>query len=246
MDNKNKGFFDLRIIIGLLVIGAGVILFLSSLGMDINIHIWDYWPVLLILIGIKKILDPIEYRQYYWGGILISIGVLFQLNNLDIIDFHFQDLWPIIIILIGFEIIKTALYRKKYDKDGQGREHHKFFSHLHDAREVGSDYIQVSAILGGGEYNFSNKNLKGGSVTAIMGGCEIDLRDAQMHGDQIYLDITTIMGGVEVRVPTEWEVIIQGMPILAGMENKTRPDNGGKKRLVIKGTAIMAGVEIKN
>lgn len=244
-DTKTKGFFDFRIIIGLLIVAAGVLLLLDTLGYDIRIDVWDFWPVLLIAIGLKKILDPKGYRQIYWGLVILLVGVLFQLNNLGYLDFDVADLWPILLILVGVEVIKTGWYRKgiKADPDKEG---HKFFAHFSPSRSVESDYIHVSAILGGGEYNFTNKKLKGGSISAIMGGCELDLRNADMEGDTLILDTFALMGGIDLRVPGEWAVVMQGTPILGAMEDKSRPVNGVKKQLIIKGTAIMGAVEVKN
>jgi hypothetical protein len=78
-----------------------------------------------------------------------------------------------------------------------------------------------------------------------MGGLEIDLRDASIKGEAI-IDIFALMGGVEMRVPEDWLIIIDGFPFMGGFEDKTRPPKETTKRLTIKGTAVMGGVEIKN
>jgi predicted membrane protein len=105
-------------------------------------------------------------------------------------------------------------------------------------------------IFGGGEFRFDSKTLRGGSITAIMGGGTIDLREADIGDDNMILDLTAIMGGIELIVPKHWKVIVQATPILGGVENNAISSNlePGKqeKRLVIDGTAIMGGIEIKN
>jgi len=53
-------------------------------------------------------------------------------------------------------------------------------------------------------------------------------------------------GGIEIKVPEDWVVVNFGTAILGGFENKTRPLPGASKRLVVTGTAIMGGVEVKN
>jgi hypothetical protein len=74
-----------------------------------------------------------------------------------------------------------------------------------------------------------------------------------MQGESMVLDIFACMGGVELRVPNNWYVIFKAIPILGGMDNSTSPagDNQNstdkkKKSLIVKGMAIMGGIEVKN
>jgi hypothetical protein len=54
-------------------------------------------------------------------------------------------------------------------------------------------------------------------------------------------------GGIEIRVPEAWSVSGRVVPILGGFEDKTRPAQGATAhRLVVRGFAIMGGIEIKN
>jgi hypothetical protein len=82
-------------------------------------------------------------------------------------------------------------------------------------------------------------------LTAILGGFEVDLRNASIQGEAV-MDVMAVMGGVQLRVPDDWIVIIEGFPILGGYDDKTRPPKDSVKRLVIRGTVIMGGVEVKN
>jgi hypothetical protein len=54
-------------------------------------------------------------------------------------------------------------------------------------------------------------------------------------------------GGIELRVPEDWTVISRVVPVLGGLEDKTRaPQGAGTHRLIVRGFAIMGGIEIKN
>ena len=82
---------------------------------------------------------------------------------------------------------------------------------------------------------------------AVIGGCEIDLRHASIaEGREAVIDAFALWGGIEIKVPEDWEVVNRGSAFLGGFENKTRPLPGAAKRLVVTGTAIMGGVEVKN
>ena len=85
-------------------------------------------------------------------------------------------------------------------------------------------------------------------MTAILGGFKIDLRGAAIAGDSATIEIFTIWGGVDLRVPEDWSVAVHGTPILGMFTNSTRAPAGQTpaKTLVVRGTAIMGGVEVKN
>jgi predicted membrane protein len=236
MKKKASINLDLKVIIGLVVICAGILFLLENLGVVIGINIWDFWPVALILIGLSHISRPSETRQGFSGAIFIIVGVLFLLNNLDIMFFDIGTFWPIIVILLGIAILKDAVWGS-----------HKVPS--------SSDNFNLSFILGGGEHRFASDQFKGGKLAAFMGGGVIDLRDADIQIDDVVIDAFTFMGGIEIRIPRHWQVNIQGTPILGGIENKTvvmskeelaaHPDKAIKK-LTIRGMFIMGALEVKN
>ena len=102
------------------------------------------------------------------------------------------------------------------------------------------------AILGGVKRGNNSRAFKGGDLTAIMGGCEIDLRQAAIDGEAS-IDLFAMWGGIEIRVPEDWTVISRVVPLLGGVEDKTRPPQGATAhRLVLRGFAIMGGIEVKN
>ena len=107
--------------------------------------------------------------------------------------------------------------------------------------------ISGTAVLSGIRRTSSSQDFRGGELTAIMGGCEIDLRQASIKEGDAVIDVFAFWGGIDLKVPLDWSVVVQGTPLLGGFDDKTRPPQGGSsKRLVIKGYAIMGGVEISN
>ncbi len=236
MEKKGKVYFDARIIVAMFIIAIGVLFLLENLGVPIEFNFWELWPVVLILIGLSQLSRTRDTGQSLGGWILIIIGVLFLLSNLAIIPYDFFDFWPVILILVGLLILKNAFWGFKKTPSS-------------------NDFINLSFMLGGGDFKFNTKNLKGGKITAIMGGGTIDLREADMQEDEIVIDAFALMGGIEFKVPTTWEVNVQGTPILGGMDNKAafhaandKDSRLGRsqKKLTLKGMAIMGGVEIHN
>ena len=80
-------------------------------------------------------------------------------------------------------------------------------------------------------------------MTAIMGGCELDLREARMAGDEAHIAAFALWGGIEIRVPREWLVLNESSALMGGVDDATRPHPGANRpRLVVRGFALMGGI----
>lgn len=107
--------------------------------------------------------------------------------------------------------------------------------------------INTSAILGGRQHNESVEEIVGGEVTAIMGGLDLDLRTATMSSDEVTLDIFVMMGGIKLRVPDDWLVVNDVGALMGGVQDRTRvPDAATGKRLVLRGSVLMGGLQVQN
>jgi predicted membrane protein len=166
------------------------------------------------------------------GGILLTAGSLMLLDRFDLIDFSIWDLWPIFIIILGISLLRGARGRSSW----RSRE------------EPDSDsVVRGMAVLGGFSRKNSSKEFLGGELTAIMGGCELDLRNAAMKETEATIEIFALWGGVVVRIPEDWTVVVKVSPIMGGVEDTSLPPKDGPiKRLSITGFTIMGGAEIKN
>ena len=61
------------------------------------------------------------------------------------------------------------------------------------------------AILGGFQRSENSQEFQGGDLMAIMGGCEIDLRQAAIAADEAAIDTFALWGGIKIKVPDERE-----------------------------------------
>ena len=84
-------------------------------------------------------------------------------------------------------------------------------------------------------------------MTAIMGGCHLDLRQATIPpGETATLDLLAVMGGHEVRVPENWSVVTRIIPLMGGVQDKRLPSKEPTTAtLVLRGFIMMGGLEIK-
>lgn len=223
-------------IMGVIVVLIGLAFLLDNLGYISIDSLWRYWPLLLVLAGVLNFTS----RHRAWGAFLVLGGILLQLNQLGKIHFGWAQFWPTALIVLGFFLIWGSL---------EGRSKGAISS------SAGGDprtTLNEAVVFGGLERRMTSQDFQGGDVTAIFGGVELDLSEANMQANEATLAITAIFGGVEIRVPPTWQVAFRGAPIFGGIEDKTRtaragdPANPNIKVLVITGAVIFGGLEIKN
>jgi hypothetical protein len=119
---------------------------------------------------------------------------------------------------------------------------------LNDGDE-NSDAFRLAAVVGGKELASRATALRSASALAVMGGVEIDLREAILDPAGATLDVTAIMGGVEVTVPPGWVVDLTTHGLLGGVDTRlTEPDgqSEGAPTLRVTASAWLGGVEIRD
>jgi predicted membrane protein len=253
---------------GMVFLAIGVVFLLGNMGL-LNVgSVLRFWPVILIAVGIFKLVESGENYAHSSGIFWIVIGGLFLTGTLGILRVSFRDLWPVVLIGFGAWMLwrsvhfdrerrRAASARRAGNTDagsgfttGDESEATKTDSQARSNGSAGvsSDaIISALAILGAVERRNNSQDFRGGSITAIMGGCEIDLRGASITSpNDPVLEVFALWGGVELRVPPDWTVVSRVDPILGGYEDSTLPPKEGSKRIVLRGTAIMGGIEVTN
>jgi class 3 adenylate cyclase len=90
----------------------------------------------------------------------------------------------------------------------------------------------------------------GGKTTAVavMGGCDMDLRRAEIEGPEVEITAVAFWGGIQIIVPEGFDVELRGFSFMGGRSLRTRdvPIIPGSPRIVVKGFAVMGGVEVKS
>jgi hypothetical protein len=222
-----------QVFVGAVVVGLGLLFLLDNLNI-IDFHrAARFWPVVLILFGISRFIDTRAPNGRLVGAVLIGVGAILTLGRLGYVYFSWRTVWPLMLILLGGAVIYRAIA-------GQ-RERAETVS----LKDGDDSVVDVTAILGGFERRVTTPHFRGGEVTAIMGGCQLDMRGSSIEGEAV-LNVFAAMGGISIKVPPDWAVILHGTPILGGFEEKTIAPADQSKRLVIKGYAVMGGVEVRN
>jgi hypothetical protein len=243
-----------RLAMGLVVIVVGVLFTLDKLGYVRAGDFWEYWPVILIAVGLGRVIQPCGTQRRGFGVFMIVLGTWFLLSNLDVIEYHVVEFWPVLLVLLGAMMVWRAVAGPPLGGISRG-------GHAAVAGEEGpvavagsaaggadtSATVSAMALLGGVKRRCVSQDFRGGDLTAIMGGCELDLRQASIAGGQAVIDTFALWGGIEIRVPQDWTVVVQGTPILGAFDDTTlHTGEAGTKVLMIRGAAVMGGVEVKN
>ena len=222
--------FTPQLFVGLLVITVGVVLTLDNLGMLEAERFLRFWPAALVALGLIKIWNSRDGVGGSFGGfIFVVIGSWLLLEHTSLVRVSFWEMWPALLVVFGLFLVWQGVSGRRHRTAGD--------SHAH---------VSATALLGGVSRGNNSATFRGGDLTAVMGGCEIDLRHASIDGEAV-IDVFAMWGGIEIRVPPDWTVISQVTPVLGGVEDKTRPPTGvSRHRLLLRGFVVMAGVEIKN
>ncbi|HEY8458156.1 MAG TPA: DUF1707 domain-containing protein [Actinopolymorphaceae bacterium] len=102
------------------------------------------------------------------------------------------------------------------------------------------------AIMGGS--NRRGRFRLSGSVNsiAILGGDTIDLRDAEIDGDEVTINAFAIMGGTDIYVPDTVEVAVEGFALMGGNDERgsRRPARPGAPLIRIRAYSLMGGIDV--
>jgi predicted membrane protein len=244
-----------KILGGLLFVIIGSLFLARELGMVIPQWIFT-WKTLLIGIGLVIAVKS-NFRSWKWI-ILVAIGTAYLICDLYPGLAIRPLLWPMFIILIGLIIIfkprrkhhfKNKMYRKYY------KHHSRYYNYAYDytdrmqAQSTNEDVIESTTFMAEVKKNIISKNFKGGDITNVLGGTEINLSQADFEGSPV-LEITNVLGGTKLIIPAHWEIHSELVSVMGSIEDK-RPIQSNitaekNKILILKGTVFMGGIEINS
>jgi hypothetical protein len=223
-----------QVVLGLMAIAVGVVFTLDNLEIIDARDYLQYWPVVFIVLGGLKLYHAIHDGHGWLSGVLfVGLGSWMVLNRIVYFRFSPREFFPMILVFFGGYMVWRGFGGRRRSGASDG---HSSFSGL--------------AIMGGVARRSNSQTFQGADLTAIMGGCEIDLRQASIApGTEAVIDVFAFWGGIDIKVPEDWTVVTRAVPLMGGVEDKTRlpqPPPPHEKRLVISGIVVMGGVVVKN
>ncbi|MBA9079647.1 LiaF transmembrane domain-containing protein [Rufibacter quisquiliarum] len=243
-----------RMLGGLLVVAVGAVLLAYQLDVLV-LPRWVFsWEVILILIGVFTGIRH-SFRNPGWI-IMVLIGGIFLADDI-VPNVNFRPfLWPVLIIIFGLFIMFKPRHQCKHQfrhKRRPGGGVQGPGQPLEETEPGGSagskeDYINGTAVFGGIKKNIISKDFKGGSIVTFCGGTEYNLSHADMHGE-VVIEVTQIFGGTSLVIPSNWKVRSEVAAVFGGVDEKrsfTEAMANTDKILVLKGTLLFGGIEIKS
>jgi predicted membrane protein len=231
-DAKAPSPFSPKLVVGVAIIVAGLVLTLDNLGLIQAHTIFKLWPLVLVAMGVAKIRQ--DRAGSSMGGWFLVLGGAFLL----LFTFghgHLADaLGPMLVVAVGILIVVKALKQNRGVPPELARS---------------EDFLQGTAIFGGFKRRISTQSFKGGELTAIFGGYEVDLRQAVLENGQARIDVFVLFGGGEIRVPEGWEISNRATAIAGALNDSTHhgpasPES--RPRLVVTGLILFGGTEVKS
>ena len=218
------------LVLGICIILFGLALTLDQLNVPHTAFLIKLWPLILMALGASKLRQGDGFSG--GGFILLLAGAYLLVANFSpngIAD----SLWPLILVGLGVFLVMKSLKRSR------------------DPLVVPADrasYVEATAVFSGCRRQPQGEPFKGGEVTAIFGGIELDLRSADPSPEPMVVDVFILFGGGEIRVPPAWTVDIRTTSIFGGVGQKVAaPAAGlGGPRLVVTGTTLFGGLEIRH
>ena len=242
-----------RTLIGAFLVLIGLLLALDQMGWVEANHVMRFWPVLVVLYGLAILQRG--GRGVVYGTIVMLIGAWLLLNTLHWLMLEpWQFIWPLILVVVGARILMRS-GEPRWPTSQPPTSGYPPTGPTGPSANLGGqpgsplvlDHISMFGMMGGTKRRVAGAIFRSADMTSLMGGCELDLRDALLGADGVaHVEVFSLMGGNHIFVPPNWTVILQVTPIMGGVEDKTRPVMGGNQHLYIRGTVLMGGVEVSN
>jgi predicted membrane protein len=226
-DARNQG----RIFWGLLLIALGALFLFAQMNWwSFGNVVEHFWPVIFILLGISMLISG-NFKKVGSGIFFILFGTFVLLLKWNVFHSVSRYLWPLAIIGAGLWILLRPSFRPDKKK----------------VPEMTADDLVINQVFSGSVRKVESQNFRGGRADVVFGSAEIDLRNAKLADGQATLVLSVVFGGIEITVPREWQVVLEGTPVLGSIESHkaAAPGAAPTGTLTIKGSAVFGSIEVK-
>ena len=224
---------------------------LDQLGMgQVHYYVARFWPTVVIAIGLARML---QRHGSILGLILIVGGAWLLLNTLGLVMLEpWQFIWPLVLVAVGARIMTGTSWNSRWQRRVEGP---MSSSSPSDSPRPGSmpntevsEHASLFSLLSSSRRRWGQTIFRSAETTCIMGGCELDLRDALLASDgTAHIEALILMGGLKLFVPPNWTVVTHATAFMGGIDDKTRGvPSATSQHLIIDGTVMMGGIEISN
>jgi len=217
-----------QVILGLLIVLLGMLM----LGQTTDLYdvgfLLDFVPSLFVLLGVYTLIRS-GFRNVFGPLVVIAVAGAWQVVALGYVSAdQVVRFWPVFVVLFGLSLVLSYVRRRP------------------DAAP--DTFVSAIAIFGGSEKRSTSAGFTGANLTALFGGAELDLREAEVADPPAHVNAVALFGGVSVVVPRDWNVELDVLPVLGGAaDDRPRRDRTHDETdLVVSGFTAFGGVSVED
>ncbi len=215
-------------IVGLALVAFGSFLTLDNLGLMPDLSgLVDYWPVVLILLGLSNLTAGARAR----GLLMLALGTAFLLPKLvpGITWEDIWDHWPLMLVGLGVYLLVGGSSRRR------------------GTPTVETPFVSAFGFLATIRRRLQTLAFEGGDLAAFLGACEIDLGECEVAEGGAVIRVFAFWGGIELRIPRHWGLDLRVTPLMGGADDRTQQDpEPGAPLVVVTGFVMMGGIDVVN
>jgi predicted membrane protein len=203
-------------------------LLLDTTGVAETGSLINFVPSLFVLLGLYALVTS-GFRNLFGPLVVIALAGAWQIAALDLVpEADLVSFWPAVVILFGVSLLLGRMRTKPEEVDERG--------------------VDGIAIFGGRNQRVTSSRFAGADLTALFGGYELDLRDAEVADRPARISAVAVFGGVDVIVPRGWNVRLDVLPIFGGAEDERprRETEHEETDLVVTGFAAFGGISVND
>ena len=212
-----------NIILGIILMVVGVLFLGSNLDWwNIDLFFDGWWTLFIIIPALVGIFKKEERISSIIGFI---IGVLLLLAAQDVINWGmiWKIFMPVLLIIFGISLVFST--KKKENK------------------QIVSKYAKRYLAIFSGVDEKIKDDIDDISLIAVLGGIELDFRDAKFTKD-ITIACTCVFGGIDLRLPENVKVEVDGLSLFGDVTNKHIQKDKKEYTVHIEHTTIFGGIDL--
>ncbi len=227
---------------------GGILLIIGAFFLLRNTHILPYyflydirfWPIIMAAVGFIIVLNS---RNSFFGYLLMLTGGAFIASDIFGVSFRYiwQEYWPLLLIALGIYFLVrkgTSSNDNKSETPLAGKE-----------ESDDGDSVDITSILNTTKRKIVSQNFKGGKITTLFGGTNLDLREAKLAEGKNVLDVVVIFGGLNLTVRNDMKVDLNSPVIFGGISDKRFKDPNQvpnhNSSLEVRGLILFGGGDIQ-
>lgn len=224
-------------ILGILLFGIGTLILLTQLFGGSFFSLFGlYWPTLLILYGVLRLLDDKQWHNF--PLFLIALGAILQGYHLGLFR---GDILLILIaiglILLGLRRIVNRFSQKKmvYGETVFSEENVRGnATYGYEERDVLNDRF----LFADAHRVYRSDSFSGGDIEVVFSSVTIDLKNVLSLDNNVRINASVQFGELTLQVPADWHVIVNGKHYYSSQE---RSENSEMATTLYVDSQVFAG-----